>query len=43
MHLVGFTIEKYYDAWPYECQILVSLPLGYLSIFYCHVAYLVDI
>ena len=21
MHLVGFTIEIYYDAWPYERQI----------------------
>jgi len=21
VHLVGFTIEIYYDAWPYECQI----------------------
>jgi len=20
MHLVGFTIEIYYIAWPYECQ-----------------------
>jgi hypothetical protein len=22
VHLVGFTIEIYYDAWPYERQIL---------------------
>jgi len=25
MHLVGFTIEMYYDARPYECQISMYL------------------
>ena len=24
MHLVGFTIEIYYNAWPYERQICMS-------------------
>ena len=33
MHLVGFTIEIYYDAWPYEHQIsqCMSLPLNFHS------------
>ena len=28
MHLVGFTIEKYYDARPYERQISIMLCLS---------------
>ena len=32
MHLVGFTIEIYYDARPYECQTYCDIFIVYNSV-----------
>jgi len=34
MRLVGFTIEIYYDAWPYECQIQINNSLCVFFLYY---------